>query len=201
MFWNKKGDDKSRLPDLPPLNFPSAEIKSDNDILGEEQEFNEERHKLPSFPDSLSDRGFSQAVIKDAVGESGESGMQSVEINENATREIPSGYDNKFKTIDMQEWAPSRMPVREEPRQEPDFVGQRETRKNADIFVKLDKFYSARKALFDAQQKMHDIDELLRRIRETKMREEQELAAWEKELENVKGKLNTLNVNLFEKID
>ena len=204
MFWNKKGDDKSRLPDLPPLNFPSVEVKSDGDVLGEEQEFSDEKHQLPSFPDSLSDKGFSQAIIKDAVGELGtneSSGMRSVEINEAATREVPSNYDSKFKTVDMEEWTPSRMPVREEFRSEPDFAVQREIKKNADIFVKMDKFNNARKALFDAQQKMHDINELLKRIRETKMREEQELAAWEKDIENVKARLNTLNMNLFEKID
>ena len=76
MFWNKKEDKKS-LPDLPPYRSPGIVIKQSGRAnfmpTGEEQKdiFNEEeeiqKHGLPSFPDSLNERGFSQAAIKDAV--------------------------------------------------------------------------------------------------------------------------------------
>ena len=38
-------------------------------------------------------------------------------------------------------------------------------------------------------------------FREIKMREEQELSAWEREMMGVKSRLNDITVNLFEKVD
>ena len=64
---------------------------------------------------------------------------------------------------------------------------------------KIEKYQSARKALSSAQDKMMEIDELLRKIRETRMREEQELAAWEKEVVSAKTKIQEVSQNLFER--
>ena len=231
MFWNKK-EDKRSLPDLPPLQKPMFNIRSGQGgksvPLGEGQgeEDSVESQELPSFPDSLNDKGFSQAAIKDAVsaGSEREEEHTSFEFPEEPSNKAPSqSFNDKYKTLEMEEWAPSiggrgqkmssRLPLParassaglSEP---PSAVniehfeqGMQRSNKNSDIFVKLDKFYSARKALVEAQQKMEDIDELLRRIRETKMREEQELIAWEKELITVKARMNDITVNLFEKVD
>lgn len=71
MLWGKK-EDKRLLPDLPPLRSPQTGIKMEGyeDTHLEENEEDEnlnEKHELPSFPDSLNNKGFSQAAIKDAV--------------------------------------------------------------------------------------------------------------------------------------
>lgn len=247
MLWRKK-EDKNLLPDLPPYKGPALvrseanAVSLNNDELGEE--YNEEKQQLPSFPDSMSDKGFSQAAIKDAVGSdfgdssvAEPSGYPSAEVS-SFERISPEG-NNRFQTVEMEEWTPSMkndevqaisavsrensMP-RAVPRapsvsvppvvssgrlEEPPTALSYDTReepimrtgKNSDIFVKLDKFYSARKALVDAQQKLGEIDALLRKIRETKLREEQELTAWDKELLDIKTKINDIALNLFEKVD
>ena len=226
MLWNKK-EDKRLLPDLPPIRNPvflgnneEGMGHIDEDGLGEE--YNIEKHELPSFPDSLSDKGFSQAAIKDAVSSNEE---ETVKMGNTSG----STEGNKFQTIEMDEWAPSmkkdnsmhdedsvmgsnamenkpRIASRsnrklEEPKEENYSSGRMSMRQrtNSDIFVKLDKFYSARKSLVDAQQKLEEVDALLRKIREIKMREEQELSAWEKELMGVKTRINDIAINLFEK--
>ena len=231
MFWNKKEDKKS-LPDLPPYRSPGIVIKQSGrvnfmptseeqkDIFDEEEEI--QKHGLPSFPDSLNERGFSQAAIKDAVSLGEENALSEFPANE------ASGAGKQFKTVEMEEWAPSigasmgkraeSMPVPpmrasmgadmaasmgtrfSEP---PSFTprGMENMNKNADIFVKLEKFYSARKALIDAQQKLTDIDELLKRIRETKMKEEHELNQWENEVMSIKARMNEITANIFEKVD
>ncbi len=200
MFFGKKGDKKS-LPDLPPYQRPAPLPKM------EEESFDDysEKHELPSFPDSLGDKGFSQAAIKDAVID-----------HDDKEEGFPKSRESQVKTMEMEEWTPS---IQSNMPEQPPSIGRgesvrlsepaslnyggfkEEARKNVDIFVKLDKFYSARKALIDAQQKMEDINELLRRIREMKMREEQELGSWEKEMIGVKSRLNDITVNLFEKVD
>ena len=198
MFWNKK-DDKKLLPDLPPRQFPNLLERSyrDNKIVSNIEEENESSD-LPSFPDSPQQRGFSQAVIKEAVQE-----------------DLPYPGESNKEDEDMKEWAPSPLrrnlsrdnePLRlPEPPQVQSFtqlgLPVEQPAKNKDIYVRLDNFYAARKALIDAQDKLKDIDALFRKIRETKMREEQELVAWEKELLNVKSRVNDITLNLFEKVD
>ena len=72
--------------------------------------------------------------------------------------------------------------------------------KQEEVFVKLDKFQSARKALTTAQHQIEDIAATLKRIRETKLREEQELSSWEKEVSAAKAKIDEINGMLFEKL-
>ena len=207
MLWSKK-EDRKALPDLPPFKGPIGTDVKQGGIVGLDEEYEDddlERHELPSFPDSMQDKGFSQAAIKDAVGYSG---------NQKTSPVFPAG--DRFKTVEMEEWTPSiqersskpiietapeRERILEEPPHENFSDNFSKAQKNSDIFVKLDKFYSARKALVDAQMKLEDIDALLRKIRETKLREEQELTGWEKELMGVKARLNDVTGNLFEKVD
>ena len=75
------------------------------------------------------------------------------------------------------------------------------TRQSKDVFIKIDKFYGAKKALNTANEQLEDIDVLLKKIRETKQKEEQELAAWEKELATIKSRIKDVSTSIFEKIE
>ncbi len=228
MLWSKK-EEKRTLPDLPPLQRPGLGNKLLNReiVLPHEHEIDEEeqpqKQEFPSFPDSLGEKGFSQAAIKDAVeNDSNEENNFSGGVPEGMSQQqmkyLPSNSDKSFKTVEMEEWTPSMgsgttddeaqgfLPNSGVKLGEPPAINFKRSEiqkipKSVDIFVKLDKFYSARKALIEAQQKMIDIDELLKKIRETKMREEHELNTWEKELMNIKARMNDITVNLFEKIE
>ena len=67
--------------------------------------------------------------------------------------------------------------------------------------MKIDKFYSAKRALEAAASKIDDIDALLQKIRETKMREEQELTSWEKEITTIKARIKDVTDTIFEKVE
>lgn len=215
MFW-KKEDSKS-LPDLPQANMPPMirsdmqrfplPVSKDDKELSEEEDNLQDRHNLPSFPDSPMNKGFSQAAIKDA-------------INTEEADEVSLPAAN-FKTIEMEEWNPSQTSYRNisssltedtgqsipsfEPsitREIPPAMQQFQRQsKDKDIFVKIDKFLSARRALDETKNKLESIDELLKKIREIKLREEQELSYWEKELATVKSRVKELTENIFEKLD
>ena len=86
-------------------------------------------------------------------------------------------------------------PIKGEDRMEDD------QRMNKDIFVKIDKFYSARKSLQEIRGKFEEMNELMRKIREIKLREEQELSMWEKEMGHIKLRIQHVTENIFEKID
>lgn len=73
--------------------------------------------------------------------------------------------------------------------------------KTEDVYIKIDRFHSARKSLNSAREKLKEIDELIGKIRETKMREEQELSSWEGEIETIKSKVEDVTKNIFEKVE
>ena len=71
----------------------------------------------------------------------------------------------------------------------------------SDVFVRIDKFHSARRALRGANNSLKEISELMKKIREVKLREEQELAAWERDVANVKARIRDVTENIFEKVE
>src|SRR3989338_5939173 len=104
MFWQKNSE--KRLPDLPPLKIPPAgslqflqeptvDAESEDDL----EMLSSEKQELPSFPDSINDKGFSQAAIKDAVIES-----EKTEAGDGA---VSKKDEKNFKAIEMEEWTPS----------------------------------------------------------------------------------------------
>ncbi len=206
MFWDKKKEDKS-LPDLPPikrpLDFPQRRnIESDLEDLAPI-----EKHELPSFPDSPIEKGFSQSAIKDAVNTDIE--------KEDSFPQFPASSRN-FKTIEMEEWTPpskteikrtlelpeeSEMPERLPPTPSATPSYSSPIPRSKEIFVKIDKFNSAKRSLDSIKDSLDEIDSLLKKVRETKLREEQELSAWEKEILSVKSRIQTVTENIFEKID
>ncbi len=214
MFWDKKEGAKG-LPDLPPARFmPPALDKHASEAGEDESDTSEEKHGLPSFPDSPMQRGFSQSAIKDAVThesteEDAESRMQNI------GQPLPQSAA-ALKTVEVDEWSPhqsltsSLLPpppafetALREPAPMPALAAPRPARapKNTEIFVKIDKFYSAKKALDVTSTKLDEIDALLHKIRETKMREEQELAAWERDLATIKARIKEVTETIFEKVE
>lgn len=266
MLWSKK-EDKNKLPDLPiPKShsffgmskepaFKGAEIQRpmsedrmsskpiaqgpqfDSEGELDENDFNSEKHSLPSFPDSPIHRGFSQAAIKDAVD-------NESPINED---EFPMAHDTSspgklFKTIELEDRGSKRSmpktsqireistdsdlfgamqpsisgqadiekpkpiklglpPSKSQKSAQQEFVPKQTFQKNADIFVRIDKFRAARRTLDEIKIKLEEVDDLLKKIRETKLREEQELSGWESDLNSVKARLNDVTENIFEKTE
>ena len=75
------------------------------------------------------------------------------------------------------------------------------SQKSSSIYVKLEKFHTAKRALDDIKIKVEEVESLLGKIREVKMREEQELAGWEKDIFNIKSRLQDVTDNIFERGD
>ena len=71
--------------------------------------------------------------------------------------------------------------------------------KPSDVFVRLDKFHSAKKSLSEITNDLEDVNEMLKKIRETKLREEQELASWERDILQAKARLENVSDNIFRK--
>ena len=186
MLWNENEDEgESALPDLPSQKFGLAEpkIKEEN-----------EKNILPAFPDSPIHEGFSQTAIKEAVREE----PRLPELPE--PKEAEPKPENNIKTIEMEEWTPPEpatlpKPTHREKEKRLESLPSAEKRK--EVYVKLEKFRSAKKAIDSISGSVEEIEELLKKIRETKMREEQEFASWEKEVEAIKSRIDNVKENIF----
>lgn len=275
MLWNKKAESDDKLPDLP---YQARQMGNNrNQVIENEEEHIEsiktsEKQSLPSFPDNLADKGFSQAAIKEAVSNEDEKiplpPTEEEEVNflakdlknqnqemakppvkntfiqsnpflnesiatKQKTAEPPivakiKSENKPMKLVPVQHDYPDDAPhppvqanpkiekkadmpqipqIRKTPPQivqkdnfessEDEFAKPQE--KTTDVFVKIDKFYSAKKALAAIKQDVKEIESLLLKIRETKMKEERELADWEKNILLVKNEISTINDSLFEK--
>ncbi|MBI2452005.1 hypothetical protein HYV50_02920 [Candidatus Pacearchaeota archaeon] len=185
MFFGKKRDEKG-LPDLPMPKTPF-----DRDLSMQREEVN----SLPSFPDSPSHNRFSEAAIKDAVN-----AEEEVEDSEN-WKQGADDMEKKGKLVEVDD-ADERdlTETMEEPRRVPSRYSRGTVGGEADVFVRIDKFHSARRALHEVRSKLREIDETIKRIRDIRIREEQELAGWEKDLGNVKARMRDVTENIFEKI-
>jgi len=193
LFFGKK-DEKKGLPELPPSNMqnfpinpkpiPSFDSKSLTDDL--------ERHALPTFPDSPSSKGFSQTAIKDAISSDKYSESDLQPMTPKAIPRAPPSIQKLADTDYEDEDEEVKLDMKT-----PSFSSS--TNKEENVFVRLDKFHSARRALNETKTRLEDIDSLLRKIREIKQREEQELSAWEKEVSELKAKIQSIRENIFDR--
>lgn len=74
-------------------------------------------------------------------------------------------------------------------------------KKSDSVFVRLDKFESSIEILEDIKKKIIDIEKVLERTREIREKEEKEIEEWEREVQIVKSRLDSIDRNLFEKFD
>ncbi len=185
-----------------------------------------ERHGLPSFPDSPLSKGFSQSAIKDAViNDSVKDGELVGFSQEPKSFKVVEVDDETLSTSSMSVSSPLRSVLsRPEPLALPVATVSAMTSpvassvpvvpysvpvvpyspmpsRGGDVFVKIDRFNSARKALNTVSTQLEGVDSLLKKIRETKMREEQEFSAWEKDMALAKSKIEEITKAIFEKTD
>ena len=128
---------------------------------------------------------------------------------------MPALPQREVRVVEMEEWKPTpreELPELEEPEEEeeedeeeefPAEPEPRPTRREPgqDVFVRIDKFNSVKKTISEIEDKLEDIDELIKKIRETKLREEQELSSWEKDVMHIKSRLQSVAENIFEKVE
>jgi hypothetical protein len=202
MFWNKK-DDKKGLPDLPPSKMPV-----NADLLRDLQKANEplSLKELPTFPEAPSERVPSETAIKEVIEEPPAETAPAEKLSLPKIIEQPEdleeaiGQKQTIKTIEMDEWTPeSDAPLGEPPAEKPKVKEQayKPEKKGGDVFVKIDRFNTARRSLNSIKQKIEEMDVLLKKIRDVKLREEQEIASWEKDVATLKSRLQDINDNVF----
>lgn len=181
--------DLPSLPELPPLP--------------EEREAG--LSQLPTLP--ADTRGIDNEIVKAAVSDD----LRSESLVKPRTREI-SGREMDIRSIMDRRTRELPTKLREETAEAvpprpgfviPSFVPQRavEERVQGPIFVQIDKFEGALSSFTDIKRKIGEIGDLLKDIREVRQREEQELSDWEREIESIKARIDTIDNQIFKKLD
>ena len=182
----------------------------------------------PSSP-SFSQAAIKEAIVQDEIREiemdtlppnTNNKRFKAIEMNED---EEPQKDSNSYLASIKTSHTPQKVsytqqtnpyksknsfligPPPEEEKEEPENEIERpekvpEASKGGDVFVKIEKFYSAKKSLDAIKDQIDQINELLKKIRDIKLKEERELSVWEKEIALVKSRIQNVNETIFEKL-
>jgi len=75
------------------------------------------------------------------------------------------------------------------------------TKKIEPIYIRLDKFETTVQTFEEIKSKITEIEKLLAKTKEIKEREEKELEEWEREMEIIKSRINSIDKNIFNRLD
>lgn len=69
------------------------------------------------------------------------------------------------------------------------------------IFIKIDNFKEALSNFELIKERLIEIDELLRKLKETRVKEQEEFDSWEKEVVEIKSKVDDIDERLFSNLE
>jgi hypothetical protein len=227
MFWKKKKKSVEGLPNLPnlPNSVPTIQDykrtplipNPENHKLNQGQSMKLEPLHTPQFPDHLEEHSQKFHTPNEPIPKLPDF---------NRPLEVRKTPETPYKVIEMEEWRPPEdqsiqsitpvtnakpLPTETHHLDEssntippaPSMTSLHDKHNhhehhNKPIFVKVDKFRNARESLETVKDKLSEIDELLKMIREVKLKEDRELSSWEKEMENIKARISHVTTEIFE---
>ena len=187
------------LPDVP-LGLPEIETK----LLREPKEEDE----LPQLPYGEAE-DFDKRAIKRAINEPRVSPInfrlptparvspfrmmpasaRALKPFMSTKRRIEPDFD--FESRRTLELPPSRMSL----------ASTKMTKKIEPVFVRLDRFQMTIQTFEEIKAKIEEIEEVLRKTSEIKVKEEQELSEWEREIQVIKSRIELIDRTVFNKLD
>ncbi|MBM3247311.1 hypothetical protein FJZ17_02105 [Candidatus Pacearchaeota archaeon] len=132
---------------------------------------------LPTFPKNQVGNNLGLQAIKSSVSDESETPGYTIE------------EDNEKRTLEL-----SDLPEPLKPEM------KRYSIDKEPIFIKLDKFKDAVEKFQQVKEKVIEIEETLRKIKDIKDKEDIELKSWEEEVMAIKEKVENIDSSLFNKI-
>lgn len=175
MFWNKKSkEEPAKLPDLPGKKITRLDLPPID--ISEPPHIESPELNMRQMPEDFTPRTKIPELPR----------FKETTSMPKGVREMPINIREEEEIIPPQSRMPSVMEHQES---------------KGPVFVRLDKFKSAKSSLEDIKEKVDEVDELLKKIREIRQKEEQELEYWEKEIHEIQGRLDSVTEGIFEKIE
>ncbi len=187
-------DEHSMLPELPEQNFPDLP-SLDESHFNKERIFtkpiqentsspkfppafqNEEfRKSLPSLPFSNNPGALEKNMIKETVN--------SPPLNPGITKQKKP--DEK-RTLEISDWGRTH--------------SEAKAKKAEPLFIQIEKFEEASESFEQIKEKLSEVENSLKKIKDIKIKEEKELEEWERELEVIKSRIDSIDNSIFNKIE
>ena len=165
----------------------------------------EDEEDIPELPELPESRDFDFENISRKP--ESPPGLPDLEINElgpppNTKRSLPPLPESDMIKKEISRPIITRPPLREiESQESEDNYPIRKTKKTEPIYVRLDKFETTVEAFEEIKIKIEEIESLLRKTREIKSQEEKELEEWEHEIQVIKARIESIDRNIFNKLD
>ena len=170
MTFFKSRDEIPKLPKAPSL-FDLPTIDDKRGIIPE----------LPSFPskNDIQER-FNQQMVKSAINES---------PGEKEVDDYTPGIPSKEEVVSHEEY--------EEKHHYPVEQKKPITQNKETIYIKIDKFNSAQKAILDIQSKVSELSKAIDELKKAKTKEIEELNGWDEEMKNINLRLSRIDKGIF----
>ena len=78
---------------------------------------------------------------------------------------------------------------------------ERKTKKSRALFIKIDQFDQAVQSFEQIKEKLSEIESSLSKIKQIKSKEDEELKEWERELQMIKARIDSIDSSIFNKIE
>lgn len=79
----------------------------------------------------------------------------------------------------------------------PDFLNPK---KSEPFFVRLDKFQDARSNLSEIGKRIEEMELVLEKLSEVKLKEDEEIDSWKEEMKKIRQNLSSIDKSLFDKV-
>lgn len=165
----------------------------------------------PALPSNPEFKSYTQHIPELPEPASTEKSIKE-EMDVPATQSMPTNLQEFSKIsmdeFDQQERVVPQTPTRVMPNQ-PQIPSAQEitqpSRKSfpveRPIFVKINKFRESVESLNEIKKKLKEASTILQKLKEIRAKEDEELASWEKDLEEMKTKIDSIDKKLFSKIE
>jgi hypothetical protein len=179
----------------------------------------EERNNLnevPLLPELPEDIDFSMPKLQEYTKEPNPNKLPVLpEIKKPTTMSVRDFSDNKqmqkspFPVVKypMEEIIPPQKPVKpliSTPRtiETPELRPPKQIIKEIEpIYIRLDKFNITSESFEEIKRKVQEIESLLAKTKDIREKEQKELEEWEKEIQGIKARLDSIDKNLFKQLD
>lgn len=178
-----------KLPELPPMNEFSYE--------------EEHLPQLPTFPNSTLGNKFSQNTIKEAISgkkedeeDTGADELPEEEMGmmhrplQKPVEEDNEEYEESIVTKPKSKELPANYALRS-------YI----TKKAEPVFIRIDKFEESMKTFQNIKSEISEIEDLIKKTKEIKSKEEEELASWETEIQAIKNQVEKVDQEIFSRIE
>ncbi len=193
MGWFNKEEkqvEQITLPDLPELpDLPDVDI---GPMTPEEKTLPNLRPTLPDIKPSADSRRLPEIRI------SPESSQIKQAIIEPSLEEQKIMKKSEFEPITTRE--DSLQYKIHSPKNEI-FPREPAGKKTEPIFIRLDKFETTMNTFEEIKDKVHEIEKLLAKTKDIKEQEQKELDEWERELQIIKARMESIDRDIFNKFD